>query len=160
MLLADEAGSDTGRVLPTGRMTLRGSDPQRFKATSRWHYINSQDGSCGFGAGARLSRTAIAWWARSRRSGRILGGPRAIRQSARRDALKFLVHLVGRRAPATACGQPRGFRWQPVPGQPAHRLWRPRTYARGSYTNGVMGTNLHAVWDYYVLASARLTRRQ
>src|SRR5262245_30919765 len=27
---------------------LRDTDPQRFKATSRWHYINSRDGSCDF----------------------------------------------------------------------------------------------------------------
>jgi hypothetical protein len=34
----------------------------------------------------------------------------------------------------------------------------PEAYARNSYRNGVMGTNLHAVWDYYVLASAGLER--
>jgi hypothetical protein len=36
----------------------------------------------------------------------------------------------------------------------------PESYARQNFRNGVMGTNLHAVWDYYILASARLTARQ
>ena len=30
----------------------------------------------------------------------------------------------------------------------------PEAYARAKYVNGVMGTNLHSVWDYYILASA------
>ena len=32
----------------------------------------------------------------------------------------------------------------------------PEEYARERYEDGIMGTNLHAVWDYYVLASAGL----
>ena len=31
----------------------------------------------------------------------------------------------------------------------------PEAYARDKYVNGLMDTNLHAVWDYYVLASAK-----
>ena len=27
---------------------LRNDDPERFKATSRWHYINAQGGGCAF----------------------------------------------------------------------------------------------------------------
>ena len=35
----------------------------------------------------------------------------------------------------------------------------PEAYARKSYVDGVMGTNLHSVWDYYILASRGLALR-
>ena len=36
----------------------------------------------------------------------------------------------------------------------------PEVYARSKYVDGVMGTNLHSVWDYYILASNNLSLRQ
>ena len=35
----------------------------------------------------------------------------------------------------------------------------PPPFARNRYADGVMGTNLHAVWDYYLLATPRLPER-
>ncbi len=34
----------------------------------------------------------------------------------------------------------------------------PEAYARAQYVNGVMGTNLHSVWDFFIIASAGLDR--
>src|SRR3546814_5739410 len=34
------------------------------------------------------------------------------------------------------------------------RSLEPEAYARKSYVDGVMGTNLHSVWDYYILGTA------
>ena len=36
----------------------------------------------------------------------------------------------------------------------------PEAYARRHYVDGVMGTNLHSVWDYYILGTEGLSLRQ
>ena len=36
---------------------------------------------------------------------------------------------------------------------------REEAYARAKYVDGVMGTNLHSVWDYYILADRGLGLR-
>src|SRR3954468_14166291 len=46
-LLAGEPEPTLGGVA-TWADDLRNTDPERFKATSRWHYINAQGGGCGF----------------------------------------------------------------------------------------------------------------
>ena len=73
----------------------------------------------------------------------------------RRDALKFLVHLVADvHQPLHAGGRndKGGNRYQVS----LRTDLVPTTYGRDRYADGVMGTNLHAIWDYYVLASPRL----
>ncbi len=136
---------------------LRSTDPERFKATSRWHYIDSKDGGCGF----VLPRdcpdgNCIVSAIEAQR--RILADRRQS-TAARRDALKFVVHLVG------DVHQPLHADNHPDAGGNQFQVslrtdLAPESFARQNYVKGVMGTNLHSVWDYYILASARLTEPQ
>jgi len=136
---------------------LRDTDPQRFKATAAWHYIESKDGSCAFAPprdcpDGNCVVTAID------AQRRILADPRQS-DAARRDALKFIVHLV-----ADAHQPMHADNHRDAGGNQFAISLRtdlvPESLARGNYTNGVMNTNLHAVWDYYILASARLGLRE
>ncbi|HMB43282.1 MAG TPA: S1/P1 nuclease, partial [Luteimonas sp.] len=87
----------------------------------------------------------------------ILADTSAAPQS-RRDALKFLVHLVAdAHQPLHAGGHhdKGGNRYQV-----SLRTERvPPPFLRERYVDGVLGTNLHAIWDYDVLASAGLGER-
>jgi hypothetical protein len=134
---------------------LRYSDTSRFRATSRWHYVSMEDdcrydpprdcpdGNCVIGA-IRAQRA-------------ILANASAAPQS-RVDALKFLVHLVAdAHQPLHAGGRhdKGGNRFQ-VSLRTNHA---PPPFLRDRYRDGVLGTNLHAIWDYDVLASAGLGER-
>jgi hypothetical protein len=155
-LLAGERDATLGGVASWAD-NLRNTDPARFKATSAWHYIDSKDGSCTF----LLKRdcpdgNCVVAAIEAQR--RILAD-RSQTTAARADALKFLVHLVG------DVHQPLHAGNRPDSGGNQFQVslrtdLSPEAYARTSYRNGVMGTNLHAIWDYYVLASARLTAQQ
>lgn len=133
---------------------LRYTDPARFKATSRWHYINAQGGGCDFDL-ARDCPNGDCVVGAIEAQRKILAD-RSQSPAARRDALKFVVHLVGDAHQPMHAGNRTdagGNRFQislrtDIP---------PEDYARDSYVGGVMGTNLHSVWDYYVLASRRLS---
>ena len=130
--------------------TLRASDPDRFKATSRWHYVNTPAGTCRFDSQRDCPDGEC-----------VIGAIEAQRQiladrrqphAARRDALKFLVHFVG------DVHQPMHANNRADKGGNDFQIslrtdLQPEAYARARYVDGVMGTNLHAVWDYYVLAS-------
>src|SRR3546814_3764205 len=72
---------------------------------------------------------------------------------ARRDALKFVVHFVG------DVHQPLHATNHTDAGGNGYQIslrtdLEPEAYARKSYVDGVMGTNLHSVWDYYILGTA------
>jgi hypothetical protein len=135
---------------------LRSNAPARFRQTSRWHYVNVSDAACRYRpardcadgqcvVGAIQAQRAIL---ADRRQ------PRAVR----RDALKFLVHLVGdvhQPLHAGRRGDKGGNRFQVS----LRTDLAPEAYARDRYVDGVMGTNLHAVWDYDVLAASRLDAR-
>ena len=128
--------------------TLRNNDPERFKQTSRWHYVNTPpapaptqpardcpDGNCVVGA-IEQQRAILA--------------DRRQPLAARRDALKFLVHFVG------DVHQPMHANNRADKGGNDFQVslrtdLEPEAYARNRYVNGVMGTNLHSVWDYYIL---------
>jgi hypothetical protein len=154
-LLSDEP-DPTLAAVASWADNLRDSDPQRFNVTSSWHYINSRDGSCNL----VLERdcpdgSCIVGAIQTQR--RILADSKQP-QAARRDALKFLVHLVADvHQPLHAANRrdSGGNQFQVS----LRTDLVPEAYARGN-TNGVMATNLHAVWDYYVLASARRPARQ
>lgn len=132
---------------------LRYTDAERFKSTSRWHYINARNGGCDFDlvrdcpdgncmVGALQKQLAIL-------------GDRSQSLEARRDALKFVVHLVGDEHQPMHAGSRNdsgGNRFQVS----LRTSVEPEAYARKSYVDGVMGTNLHSVWDYYLLASRGL----
>ncbi len=132
---------------------LRNDDPPRFKATSKWHYINAEGGGCGFDLARDCpdGNCVVAAIERQRAILADRGQPR----EARRDALKFIVHLVGDvHQPMHAGDRPDagGNRYQVS----LRTELEPEAYARNKYADGVMGTNLHSVWDYYVLGEAGL----
>ena len=132
---------------------LRNDDPPRFKETQRWHYINAKGGGCDFEltrdcpdgncvVGAINKQLAIL-------------GDTSQPLEARRDALKFVVHLVGDEHQPLHAGNRTdsgGNRFQISLRTPI----APEAYAQKSYVDGVMGTNLHSIWDYYILASSKL----
>jgi nuclease S1 len=132
---------------------LRSSSPEAFRRTSTWHYVNTPEGSC------RLER------ARDCKDGNcVLGAIETQRRiladrtqslAARRDALKFVVHFVG------DVHQPMHANNHDDKGGNDYQIslrtpLEPEAYARKDYVDGVMGTNLHSIWDYYLLASRGL----
>jgi hypothetical protein len=132
---------------------LRGSDPERFQATSRWHYLKTPAGQCVYEAARDCPDGACVVGAIEQQL-RVLGD--AARPVAeRRDALKFVVHLVGdAHQPFHASHhEDRGANQVALV---LHTRIEPEAYARANYRDGVMQTNLHSLWDYYVLASRGL----
>jgi hypothetical protein len=132
---------------------LRTTDPDRFRATGAWHYVNFSEGSCRFDATRHCKEGACVIGAIETQR-RLLADP-AQTLEVRRDALKFLVHFVGDvHQPLHSSNRPdRGGNDFPI-ALPTDIP--PEEYARERYKNGLMDTNLHAIWDYYVLASAGL----
>jgi len=136
---------------------LRDDDSERARATAAWHFINASDGKCSFTmrTDCKDGHCIIAAVLEQQRILRERSYPPA----ARRDALKFLVHLIGDlHQPLHASNRPDagGNEFQIS----LRTAIAPPPYARSSYRDGVMGTNLHMVWDYYILASAGLSRQE
>jgi hypothetical protein len=132
---------------------LRYSDPPRFKQTSKWHYINAKGGGCGFDVARDCPDGGCVVAAIERQ--RAILADRSQPLEARRDALKFIAHLVGDAHQPMHAGNRTdsgGNRFQVSLRTPI----QPEEYARKEYVDGVMGTNLHSVWDYYILGSRRL----
>lgn len=155
-LLAGEKDPTLGGVASWAD-ALRSADPPRFRATSRWHYINARGGGCGFDVARDCPRGDCAVAAIEAQ--RAILADRGQPLAARRDALKFVVHLVGDlHAPMHASNRQDsgGNRFQVS----LHTHLKPEAHARKGYVDGVMGTNLHSVWDYYILASAERSPRQ
>jgi len=137
---------------------LRDLDPERFKATSRWHYVNTPpgeacayvaerdcpDGECVVGA-IQAQRAILA--------------DRTQPLESRRDALKFIVHFIGdvhQPMHANNHDDLGGNRYQVS----LRTDLEPEAYARKHYVDGVMGTNLHSIWDYYILGTEGLSLAQ
>ena len=136
--------------------TLRNSDPERFKATSRWHYINAKGGGCAFDLARDCPDGACVVGAIETQRAILVDRNQPI--EARRDALKFIVHFVGDAHQPMHAGSRtdaggNGFQVS------LRTPLEPEAYARSKYVDGVMGTNLHSVWDYYILASRGLGLR-
>jgi len=133
--------------------TLRNSDPERFRATALWHYVS-------VGPGCRYDADAVC------ANGDCIVGAidaqlraladRSLPREQRRDALKFLVHFVGDVHQPLHAGD-RDDRGGNSFQLSLRTTIPPEAYAREHFRDGIMGTNLHAVWDYYVLASAELS---
>ncbi|MBA2239330.1 MAG: S1/P1 nuclease [Lysobacter sp.] len=155
-LLAGEAEPTLGGVAMWADH-LRDQDPARFKETSRRHYVSLPEGVCRFDA-SRDCPDGDCVVVAIEEQARILAD-RTRTTPARRDALKFVVHFVGdAHQPMHAGNRPdRG-------GNDFQISLRtdipPEAYAADRYVDGVMGTNLHSVWDYYILAGARLDRAE
>jgi len=151
-LLAGEPNPTLAGVA-TWADTLRDSDPERFKQTSRWHYVNLSSDSCRYAPerDCKDGQCVIAAIAAQR----AILADRSQPISARRDALKFLVHLIGdvhQPLHANARNDQGGNKYQIS----LRTDIQPEAYARDRYVGGIMGTNLHSVWDYYVLAERGL----
>ena len=137
---------------------LRDLDPERFKATSRWHYVNTPPGlDCDYDA-ARDCPGGDCVIGAIQAQRRILAD-RSQPLEARRDALKFIVHFVGdvhQPMHANNHDDLGGNRYQVS----LRTELQPEAYARKHYVDGVMGTNLHSIWDYYILGAEGLSLAQ
>ena len=137
---------------------LRDLDPERFKATSRWHYVNTPPGlDCDYDA-ARDCPGGNCVIGAIQAQRRILAD-RSQPLEARRDALKFIVHFVGdvhQPMHANNHDDLGGNRYQVS----LRTELQPEAYARKHYVDGVMGTNLHSIWDYYILGTEGLSLAQ
>lgn len=151
-LLAGEPDPTLGGVASWAD-DLRNTDPERFKATSRWHYINAKGGGCAFDLARDCPDGNCVVGAIEKQ--RAILADRSQPLDARRDALKFIVHLVG------DAHQPMHAGNRTDSGGNGYQISlrtpiQPEAYAREKYVDGVMGTNLHSIWDYYVLADEGL----
>ena len=149
-LLADEADPTLAGVANWAD-TLRNDDPERFRKTSTWHYVGYPDGTCIYNAASSCPNGNCVVAAIQAQQ-RILAD-RSQTREARRDALKFLVHFIG------DIHQPFHANNHDDKGGNEFQIslrtdLEPEAYARARYVDGVMGTNLHSVWDFYILASA------
>ncbi len=132
---------------------LRDSDAQRARETSRWHYVNFPVGKCAYSAARDCPDGNCVVGAIQAQL--VVLRDRSRPLAARRDALKFLVHFVGdMHQPLHASNR------KDKGGNDFQISLRtdlvPESYARKNYVDGVMGTNMHSVWDYYILGSAKL----
>lgn len=149
MLLAGEPNPTLAGVA-TWADDMRTADPERFKATSRWHYINPQGGGCAFDVARDCPDGNCVVVAIEKQ--RVILADRSQPLAARRDALKFIVHFVGDVHQPMHAGNRTdsgGNKFQISLRTPI----KPEAYAAKDYVNGVMGTNLHSIWDYYLFAS-------
>lgn len=156
VLLAGEHDPTLGGVASWAD-SLRNDDPARFKHTAAWHYVNfprdrcvyepsrdCPDGNCVIGAIQAQQR--------------ILAD-RSQSLDARRDALKFIVHFVGDVHQPMHAGN-RGDRGGNGFQVSLRTDLEPEAFARKNHVDGVMGTSLHSIWDYYILANAGLKQEQ
>jgi hypothetical protein len=135
----------------------RNADPARFKLTSKWHYINAKGGGCGFDTARDCPNGDCVVQAIERQTAILADRSQPLQ--ARREALKYVVHFVG------DVHQPMHAGDRPDAGGNGYQIslrtqLEPEAYARDKYVNGVMGTNLHSIWDYYVLGEEGLSLAQ
>ena len=120
---------------------LRDTDPERARATARWHYADTPDAGCAYLPPRDCANGDCAFGAIEAQR-RILADP-AQPVAARREALKWLVHLVA------DLHQPLHASHRRDKGGNA---WQVSLRRDGR----AVGTSLHAVWDYDVLDAAHL----
>lgn len=136
--------------------SLRGADPARYKQTARWHYIDYPVGTCAYEPARDCADGNCVVGAIEAQ--RAILADAAQPFAARRDALKFLVHFVG------DVHQPMHSSNRNDSGGNKYQLslrtdLAPESYAKDRYVNGVMGSNMHQVWDYYILGERGLDLR-
>lgn len=147
-LLAGEPDPTLGGVASWADV-LRASDPDMYKRTAPWHYVNYPMGQCDFVRPRDCPDGNCVIGAIEAQRATL--GDRTQPREARRDALKFLVHFLGDIHQPMHAGNrdDRGGNQFQISLRTA---LEPEAYARDKYVAGVMGTNLHSVWDYYILA--------
>ncbi len=110
---------------------LRDEDPERGKATSRWHYINF-DGRCEYEAARDCPGGDCVVGAINKSFLALADRKRPLAE--RREALKFLVHFVGDAH------------------QPLHASMRDDLGGNRHQVNvGGKGSNMHRLWDGTIL---------
>ena len=127
---------------------LRSTDPDRFKRTSRWHYVKLTGPECAYEPAKECKNGDCAIAAIEAQL--VILRDRSQPLEARRDALKFVVHLVGdihQPFHASSHDDVGGNKFQVS----LRTNLKPEAYAQKNYVDGVMGTNLHSMWDYYIL---------
>jgi len=137
--------------------TLRKSNPESYKKTERWHYVNFPVGSCVYRPQRDCPDGNCIVGQIERR--RVILGDRTQPLQARREALKFLVHFVGDVHQPLHAGNRKDKGGNDFQISLRTDL-QPSADKKKNYANGVMGTNLHSVWDYYLFASERLGNAQ
>lgn len=146
-LLAGEADPTLAGVA-TWADDLRNTSPGDFKRTSPWHYVNTNDGTCDFDLARDCPDGNCVVGAIEKQ--RAILADRTQPLAARRDALKFLVHFVGDVHQPMHANNHQDLGGNKYQISLATKL-EPEAYAKKHYIDGVMGTNLHSVWDYYIL---------
>jgi len=149
-LLAGEPDPTLGGVASWAD-NLRQTDPGRFKQTSSWHYINTPPDTCQYAPARDCPDGNCVIGAINAQ--RAILADRTQPKDKRRDALKFLVHFVG------DAHQPLHANNHDDRGGNSYQIslrtdLTPESYAKKNYVDGVMGTNLHSIWDYYILGTA------
>ncbi len=116
---------------------LRGSDPELGKRSARWHYVNIADPGCSYDAARDCPGGNCAVQALEVHTAIL--ADRTQNDATRRQALKFVVHLVGdlHQPLHAGRGEDRG-------GNDYQVNWRGK------------GGNMHSLWDSGMLNSRRL----
>ncbi len=149
LLLAGETDPTLGGVAVWAD-ALRAESPEMYKLTSSWHYLNAQGGGCAFDLARDCPDGNCV--VESILKQRAILADRSQPLEARRNALKFIVHFVG------DAHQPMHAGDRPDRGGNEYQISlrtpiEPEAYALKNYVDGVMGTNLHSIWDFYLFAS-------
>lgn len=138
--LLARVGSSTLSDVATWADDVRDDPAQRelSKATSKLHYVNFADAACRYEPVRDCANGDCVVAAIDRYAGVLRDRSRA--DAERLDALRFLVHFVGDAH------------------QPLHAGYRSDRGGNGYQIqfNG-KGTNLHAIWDYDLVASRKIS---
>lgn len=155
-LLADEPEPTLAGVASWAD-ELRKSSPEAYQRTQAWHYVNYRPGTCAYQPQRDCpDGNCVPGQIEAQRA--ILAD-RKRTPAERSEALKFLVHFVGDAHQPLHNSNRRDKGGNDF--QVSLRTDLPPTAALAKhYVDGVMGTNLHSVWDYYILASEGLTGEQ
>lgn len=141
-LLADEA-VPTLAAVSTWADEIRAAKTPLGERSQRWHYVNIADKACGYVPARDCPDGECVIGAINAQYAVLADDTRP--RGERAEALKFLVHFVGDAHQPMHAGYPHDR------GGNNHQL----NY-RGKGSPEGEGTNLHGVWDYWVLQSAGL----
>lgn len=113
-----------------------------YRWTAPLHYVNIRDAACRFEAGRDCRKGECVVSAIERYAARL--SDTSLRRAERAEALKYLVHFVG------DIHQPLHS------GRRADEGGNKFQISLRSRDSLPQGTNLHSIWDHFLLASARL----
>ncbi|GGA67408.1 endonuclease [Arenimonas soli] len=139
-LLADEPNPSLAGV-STWADEIRAAESELGKLSQRWHYVNIPGDDCDYDAARDCPDGECVIGAINAQAS-VLGDASRPRQE-RIDALKFLVHFVGDAHQPMHAGYPHDR------GGNRHQL----NYTGKGSPEGE-GTNLHGVWDYWIVQGA------